>query len=246
MSDTNTQPQNTKTNTDLGDNTPAVGNNERIVFLRGKRTTLRPLMKTDIPTLLRWINDPDIRQFTRGYFPMMEAGEEKWLQRLSESRDSNISLGIELEGRMIGVMGAHHISWIDRMCTTGAIIGEKDCWGKGIGTDAKMALLNYLFNNLGLRKVLSQVYAFNSRSLDYSRHCGYKIEGVQRKQAFARGRFVDLILLGLFKNEWLPFYRAHMRGESLRAVREAIEAKEANRAKVSVMKQRKTIQRKKR
>lgn len=183
-----------------------------VIFLQGKRTILRPLSVKDAPTFQKWINDPEIRQFIRAYLPMTEIGETKWIESLESKREENIVLGIEFEGRLVGSMGVHGISWRDRHCTTGAVIGDKTCWGKGIGTDAKMALLNYIFNTLNLRKVLSVVYAFNKRSLHYSLHCGYKVEGVQRKQCFVNGRYVDAIQLGLFKHEWKPYWKAYKKG----------------------------------
>ena len=44
---------------------------DSIVFLRGKKTVLRPLLESDIPKLQKWINDPDVRQFLKRIFPAM-------------------------------------------------------------------------------------------------------------------------------------------------------------------------------
>jgi len=89
-----------------------------------------------------------------------------------------------------------------RLATFWAIIGEKDYWGKGYGTDAKMSLLYYAFRILNLHRVASSVYEFNTRSLDYNKHCGYKVEGVLRKNCFKEGQYYDEILLGVFREEW--------------------------------------------
>ena len=180
-----------------------------IVFLRGKKTVLRPLMESDIPLLQKWINDPDVRQFLKRIFPAMEADEREWLERTHKNPDKDVVLMIVVDDQPIGTMGLHGINWKDRVATTGAMIGEKSYWGKGYGTDAKMALLNYAFNTLGLRKIMSRVYAFNHRSLAYSLHCGYKIEGRLKNQRFAHGRYWDEIILGLFKNQWLPYWETY-------------------------------------
>ena len=34
-----------------------------IVFLRGRKTILRPPLESDIPLFLIWFNDPEIREF---------------------------------------------------------------------------------------------------------------------------------------------------------------------------------------
>lgn len=181
----------------------------QVVFLKGRKTLLRPLDKErDLEACQRWINDPDVNQYLKIFRPITPTGEAKWFDQLEERED--IVLAIEtLDTKFIGTMGLHKINWKDRVATTGSLIGEKDYWGKGYGTDAKMALLNYAFNTLNLRKICSSVLEFNERSLNYNLRCGYQIEGRRRRQVFKNGRYWDEILLGLFKEEWEPLWKAY-------------------------------------
>jgi RimJ/RimL family protein N-acetyltransferase len=177
----------------------------RIVFLKDETVVLRPLCtKTDIPHLARWINDPEIRQYLLITYPQMEENEGEWLKQVAKNDGTNIVLAIEtIAGKLIGTMGLHRINWKDRVATTGAIIGEADFRDKGYGTAAKMLLLDYAFNTLNLRKICSSVIAFNERSLQYSLHSGYVIEGRLRQHIFKNGEYHDEINLGVFKEEWL-------------------------------------------
>jgi len=186
--------------------------NKRVIFLSGKKVVLRPVCKeTDLDSIYRWINDPEVNRYVEGYLPMTKEAEAEWIDRVSKNKD--IVLAIEtLEGRHIGSMGLHKIKWKDRTATTGAMIGEKDHWGKGYGTDAKMILLNYAFNTLNLRKISSSVFSFNKRSLAYSLKCGYKVEGVLNRQRFVNGRYYDEVLLGVFKKDWQPLWREYKKG----------------------------------
>lgn len=189
---------------------------QKVIFLEGKKVNLRPLSKDDVSNLTRWINDPAIREFLYAFLPQTEKQEDEWFNKIG-SDDKNIVLGIETkEGILIGTMGIHRINWIDRVCTTGALIGEKEYWGKGYGTDAKMFLLDYIFNTLNLRKVCSSVVAFNERSLQYSLHCGYVREGLRRQHIFKKGQYWDFIELGLFKEEWLPIWEKYQKTGSVR------------------------------
>ncbi len=178
-----------------------------IVYLRGQRVTLRPLEKQDAPSLALWINDPDVNEYLSVTFPISLQAEEGFIEQSLKEPSKNIVLGIVADGKLIGVMGIHGINWVNRSATTGAMIGDKAYWGKGYGTDAKMALLDYAFNTLNLRYIMSSVIAYNERSLRYSLHCGYVIEGRRRKKFFKKGRYWDEIVLGLFKKEWLPHYK---------------------------------------
>lgn len=191
-------------------------NDKKLVFLSGCLVNLRPFVKADIPTITRWINDPDVRHFLATVFPQTEKQEEGWFDKLGKD-DKNVILGIETkDGVFIGIMGIHHIHWTNRTATTGALIGEKEYWGKGFGTDAKMILLQYAFETLNLRRICSEVIAFNKRSLQYSLHCGYKLEGKKRKHIWRAGKYWDLLQLGLFHEEWLPIWKKYKKTGSVR------------------------------
>lgn len=178
--------------------------NESLVFLKGKTTTLRPPLQSDAPMLMRWINDPEVRVFLARMFPALEHDEKEFIEKKNSS--SNVILIIEVDGIPIGTMGIHGINWPDGVATTGAMIGEKEYWGKGYGKDAKMALLEYAFDTLRLRRIYSYVIAYNERSLNYSLGCGYKKIGVYEDDTFRKGKFWDVIALCATRDSWLPFY----------------------------------------
>lgn len=188
---------------------------DRVVFLKGKKTILRPGRKeTDLEDFVRWFNDPEISQYLSIYTPMWHDREAEWFDALGKS-NTDIHLVIEtLEGLAIGIMGIHLIDWKDRVGTTGAMIGEKEYWNKGYGSDAKMQLLNYAFNTLNLRKICSSVYAFNERSIHYNVNCGYQIEGTRKEQFFRNGKYWDEVMLGLFKEDWLPHWEKYQSEET--------------------------------
>lgn len=184
---------------------------EKVVFLSGNKTNLRPVSREDIPKMLQWINDPEVRHYLATVFPVTQKFEEDWVDGLGKDKN-NVTLIIETkDGDSIGLMGLHKIHWVDRSATTGALIGEKSYWGQGFGEDAKMALLNYAFNTLNLNRVNSDVFEFNERSLKYSLRCGYKVEGRRREALFREGRFWDKIELGVLRTEWLPIWDKYQR-----------------------------------
>lgn len=185
-----------------------------VVFLKGKKVSLRPVEKTDLPQIVRWINDPEVRLFLESWLPQSSADEEKWIESLGKRKDTNIVLAIEtVQGKHIGLMGLHNIKWRDRVADTGAMIGEKEFWGKGYGSEAKILLLEYAFNTLNLRKICSAAYAFNARSINYSLKCGYKEEGRQRGHIFRAGEYHDKVLLAIFQEDFLPVWEKYQKGE---------------------------------
>ncbi|MEK7135410.1 MAG: GNAT family protein [Patescibacteria group bacterium] len=186
----------------------------RVVFLKGKKVNLRPVMKADLPLITRWINDPEVRYFLANVVPQSLEDEEAWLAGLSKKKDTHVVFVIEkADGQPIGVMGLHGIHHVDRTATTGSFIGEKEYWGKGLGTEAKFLLLDYAFDTLNLRKICSEALAFNERSIRYSLRCGYKEEGRLKDHIFRNGKFHDKVLLAVFREDFVPIWEKHQSEE---------------------------------
>lgn len=187
-------------------------------FLRGKQTILRPIHEeTDAEPMFQWVNDPGVIHFTMGYLPQTLRQEKEWMEKIGKD-DKNIHLAVEAvesggKRILIGAMGIHRINWVDRNAYTGAMIGNKDYWGKGYGTDAKMSLIEYAFNTLNLHRLCSRVFDFNARSLKYLLKCGYKEEGRRRQHAFVNGVYRDVIELGLLREDWLPVMEKYRKSD---------------------------------
>lgn len=117
--------------------------------------------------------------------------------------------------RYIGHMGLHDITWPVGLATSGSIIVDKTCFGKGYGTEAKLLLLRHAFFHLGLRKVCSAVKVFNSNSWGHLLACGYRQVGRRREQHFSDGKFVDDVLLEVFRNDWEPIWEKYVATKQL-------------------------------
>jgi RimJ/RimL family protein N-acetyltransferase len=178
-----------------------------IVWRKSTRVVLRPLRESDTPFISAWINDPEVTQFLQAHMPMAETEERDWIENLANRKPHDIVVAIEADGVFIGTMGLHGIDYKNRRATTGTLIGNKAYQGKGYGTEAKMLLLDYAFNELGLNKICSSVIAYNERSIRYSLKCGYREEGRLRKHLFRKGRYWDEVRLAVFRKDWLPHWK---------------------------------------
>ncbi len=152
-----------------------------IIFRKGKRISIGPIKKEDMPIITEYINDSEVTQFLTIDKPQSLESELEWFENLSK-RKHDVVFAIRLldESTIIGVMGLHNIDHKNGLATTGSFIGKKDLWNKGYGTEAKMLVLEYAFNTLNLRKVCSDVYDFNGRSRRCLEKCGYVLEEQER------------------------------------------------------------------
>lgn len=184
------------------------------VFISGKTIDLRVITQSCIQDFLVWFNDSRVTNNLSMYLPVAEKDEKDWVENLSAKKNTDVNFAIVTkEGQHIGNIGIHGINWKDRIGTTGTVIGEPEFRGRGVGTEAKMFLLNYAFNALGLRKICSDALAFNVASQRFSEKCGYKHEGLLRKHVFKNGEYVDQVLLAVFREDWLPLWEKFQKGE---------------------------------
>lgn len=192
-------------------------------FTEGSRVYLTPhsLDFTDI--CVRWVNDEEVRNFVTMSFPTMRISEEAWIRSQADKKEREVSLIIVVKGKApeddkpIGVIALNRINLIDGTATTGTIIGESEYWSKGYGTEAKMLLLRYAFLTLNLRKICSEVIAYNGRSIAYARKCGYVEDGGPKKaHVYKNGSYHDMIQLAVFREAWIPLWEAYKAKYGLR------------------------------
>jgi RimJ/RimL family protein N-acetyltransferase len=169
----------------------------------GKDILLRPVKKSDLEFLLKWMNDLEVNQYLLNRFPMTEITEGKWIENLSTTRrNTDIHFIIEVEGKPIGICGLQIISLIDQNAGMGMAIGEKDCWSKGYGTESLKLLVNYAFRHLNMNSLSAGAMDFNERSIKMQEKVGFRQEGRRLKVFFKNGKFCDEIIFGLLREEW--------------------------------------------
>lgn len=176
-------------------------------MLKGEKVLLRPVKRTDISLFLKWVNDPEVTQYLDMYLPITEMGEEKWIEDVATARAaSDVSLVIEAmkngTSQPIGSLGLHRINPKDRVATFGIMIGEKDYWSQGFGTDAALMAIKYGFEQMNLHRINSSVFSFNERSYRMHKKVGFQEEGRRRKATFKNGQYWDIIEFGYLRDEW--------------------------------------------
>jgi RimJ/RimL family protein N-acetyltransferase len=175
-------------------------------MLIGERVRLRSIEREDLPTFVRWFNDPEVRQYLMMYEPMSMAKEERWFEEMLE-RKNDFVFAIEAQiGEQwvpIGNVGLHRIDWKNRTAVFGIALGEKAYWGQGFGTDATRTMLRFAFEELNLHRVELEVFDFNSRAMRSYEKAGFRHEGTRRQALFRHGRYHDVHLMSILQSEYL-------------------------------------------
>jgi len=179
--------------------------------LETKRLILRKPKLSDWNDVVEGVSDIKVsRDLKVVPHPYKKKDAVKWIKYLikewrKKKKDKNYSFFIELksEKKVIGETGIYNISKKNSICTTGSWINRK-YWRKGDILEAKVPVLDFVFNKLKLRKIETDAYKENKASNNMSKKLGFKLEGVRRKsiKSEAEDKIHDSVLYGLFKEEW--------------------------------------------
>jgi len=178
-------------------------------MILGQRIRLRPVEKDDLPRYVKWFSDPDLRAYLAQHLPISQAQEEKWFERNQQAGDmqawaidaqpADMAVGPWVH---IGGCGLHEIDWRNRHAELGIVIGARDYWNRGYGTDSVATLAGWGFNTLNLHRLFLRVYADNTRAIRCYEKVGFQHEGRLRQDNYANGAYRDTLLMGLLRADW--------------------------------------------
>jgi RimJ/RimL family protein N-acetyltransferase len=82
------------------------------------------------------------------------------------------------------------------------MLGEKNEWNKGYGTETMVLLLRHCFDTLNFNRAFLQVYADNLRAKRSYEKAGFVEEGRLREAVYKHGKYDDVIVMSVLRSEW--------------------------------------------
>jgi len=177
--------------------------------LRTKRLVLRQPTMKDVEWYFGYFSRPEIVWGGGGPGPrnMRAAREEhrKYLVDLYRKRQGfRWIITLKGEGEPIGTLGFY--KWEHGERCFQAEMGydlAKECWGKGIMTEAMKAVIDFGFEKMELNRIEVFVMPRNKRSIKMIKNLGFKREGLLRQRYFDEfGNFTDDVLFSMLKSDW--------------------------------------------
>jgi RimJ/RimL family protein N-acetyltransferase len=166
-------------------------------LLEGKNVNLRVMEKEDLPLLLEWLNSPE---FAGRYNPLDAQESKVEIERRYDKLGSEKEWFLieKKDGRKIGFIGL------------GAFRG---CWEmgyvlipserrKGYCTEAVQLAVDYLFLSKDIVRVQAGTDPENTASQKVLEKTGFKREGLLRKALFMWGKWADMRIYSILREEW--------------------------------------------
>ncbi len=170
---------------------------KRQKFLETKQTDLVLLIKSDAEILAAFMNDHEVTTYlNQGAIPLTYEEELEYIDKAYKNHQ-NLVFGIwhTKDEKLIGATGLHRIDYANQQANFGISIGNKDYWGKSVGTEVTQEMLSYAFMRLNLRNVRLSVYGHNERAQKCYRKCGFRKVGCFEKSVFKNGQWEDEVLM---------------------------------------------------
>lgn len=174
------------------------------VVRTGEIAELRKHQAADVDAFIAWYTDPeiakllrhDLRPLTtyqaRGYFmsivlPASAAGTA-W------------AIHDRVSGNLLGTTAVTQIDFDRRSCLFRIVIGEKQAWGHGFGTDATRLVIEEVFDALKLDRIKLEVFDHNPRARRSYEKVGFVETG--RTVEWAGKTRLDVVAMELERDRW--------------------------------------------
>lgn len=176
---------------------------------RGELVSLRRHTGRDEAAFVRWYTDADIayvlRHDLRPLTPYQAQGYFSTIVLPNSAHGTAWAIHHNETGSLIGTTAITEIDERGGECLFRIVIGEKDLWGTGLGTDATRLVVAEAFERFDLRAVNLEVFAHNPRACRSYEKVGFQEQG--RNVEWARDVRLDVIAMKLTREAWDGTYR---------------------------------------
>ncbi|HNT66961.1 MAG TPA: GNAT family N-acetyltransferase [bacterium] len=178
---------------------------KQIPTLETARLLLRPFRLDDAADVQRLAGDWAIADTTLNLpHPYPDGAAEEWISSHQEKFDRGEALVFAIERKadsiLAGAIGLHQMV-PGHQAEMGYWIG-KPYWQQGYCTEAGEGVLNFAFTDLGLVRVHACHFSRNPASGRVMQKLGMRHEGTRRQHVEKWGRYEDLELYGVLREEW--------------------------------------------
>lgn len=175
-------------------------------FWQTKLIRLRAVEPSDAAIFHGWNMDSERARLLDFLWPPSSlAFNQNWTEETSKKKmdDDAFHWVIEtLSGVPVGSISTHDCSPHNGTFSYGVDIAEEHR-GKGYASEAIRLVIRYYFEERRYQKVNVQIHSDNVASIKLHDKLGFTLEGTLRRMVYTQGRFVDVLLYGMTREEYI-------------------------------------------
>jgi RimJ/RimL family protein N-acetyltransferase len=180
-------------------NAPAGLKPLRNTVIPGEKTRLREKRLTDVRNDYRWQSDDELSKLDAA--PTLNMSFTLYLldytSVIHDNGTDRFPLAVDtMDGKHIGNCTLYDINEKHKEGQVGIMIGDKDYWSQGYGTDAMSTMVGFLFLNSNLDRLYLKTLDWNLRAQKCFSKCGFKPCGWLQRDGY------NFMLMEIFRDEW--------------------------------------------
>ena len=169
--------------------------------LETARLILCEWSESDIPELLPLIGTREVAATTlRIPHPYEEKHAREFLASAAKENELRLAIRLRSDGLLVGGVGLHP-EMLHRRAELGYWIGVP-FWGNGYAREAAREMVRWGFEQAELNRIFAAVFAGNDASERVLKSLGMQHEGRMRQQVLKWGKFVDVELYSILRQEY--------------------------------------------
>lgn len=176
-------------------------------MFRGTKIYLDTINREDLSKLMYWRNLPEYRKHFREYRELNMDMQIRWYETkvINDHTTEMFAIRLNDTNELIGCCGLCYINWVHRNADLSLYIGWEKSYidNKGYAKEACELLFNYGFKELGLQKIWTEIYCFDTKKMELYSSLGFHKDGELRNQYFYGGKWWNSYMLSLLESEWV-------------------------------------------
>ncbi len=181
-----------------------------LLELFGKRLVLRDFTMDDVDAMYAYLSDDELFHHASWGPLTLEETIESVREAMEATRttpraDYELAVTLRDSGEVVGQVTLKTDRYIPRIRQRTSELGymlRRDCWGRGIATEAARLLLDFAFSERGLHRVFAVVDEDNPASIRVVEKLGFRREARHVKDAFHRGEWLTTLIYAVLEDEW--------------------------------------------
>ncbi|MBM7578693.1 GNAT family N-acetyltransferase [Jeotgalibacillus terrae] len=169
--------------------------------ITGKKITLRPFTREDLPAIKKCLTDPEVIELTGSSGDFDENIVTTWyLTRNEQTERLDLAIESHASNQVIGEVVVNEYDEQLHSMNFRIMIGSEGR-NKGFGKEALALLADYMFVKTPLSQLTLSVLSINHRALHIYEQAGFLPIATEKTKV--NGQYTDEILMVLSRKNWL-------------------------------------------
>jgi RimJ/RimL family protein N-acetyltransferase len=173
-------------------------------MLKGKHVGLRALEREDLPQLMMWRNQPELRKYFREVNEINSSNQLKWFESVIAKNSINKMFAIvKLDSNeLMGACGLCYLDWVNRSADFSIYLGYDNLYiDDTYAIDAAKLMIDYGFGVLNLHRLWAEIYSIDEPKKSFFNQLSFQLDGEFRQTYWYDNRWHNSLFYSLLSSD---------------------------------------------